>query len=374
MIYLDNNSTAFPDPEMMQYLYDLFSGKNFGNPSSTHFFGRSSKALLSETKEIIRSFFGMSKKSDVIFTSGATEALNLMIKSLPQGHIVSSSLEHPSIIESLKSLPNAVSYLDPSEGECMITLQQIKETVRNDTVAIVIGWVNSETGAKLDLASVASFALTRKLFLIVDAVAIVCKEEVIIPEGVSGICFSGHKIHALPGSGAAVLSPSFKLIPQIVGGGQQKGFRSGTENLWGIVSLGFILNKVRPVIHEIGGYMSFLRNLLEDQMILEVPDVKVHCRNQPRTTNISSIAFQGLEGEILQAAFDLEGLAVSYGTACASGAQTVSKVLNGMKIPEEEAISTLRFSLSRFTSETEIKEVVDIVGKTVRKLRGLSEI
>lgn len=371
MIYLDNNATTCLDPCVKQFIFSLLndSGSLLGNPSSTHFFGRSAKKLIREAIENIKSFFNKDS-FEVLFTSGATEALNTVINSLPQGHIISSSIEHPSVIEPLKKLPNCVSFLDPLLGNGTIILDQIEENIKANTVALVLSSVNSETGAKLPLEEIACFARERGLIFIVDGVASVCKEEVTLFEGISAFCFSGHKIHSLGGTGVALVHPSFKIKPLLLGGHQQLGKRAGTENVLGIAALGYALKIAKPILQNVINEISILRDYLEKSLLDIISDIKIHSFNYPRVCNISNVAFLGLEGEVLQASLDLEGISVGYGTACSSGVMTSSSSLIYTGVSAEEAASSLRFSLSRFSTMEEIDKTLGVLVNITSRLRN----
>ncbi|KDU80673.1 aminotransferase class-V family protein [Chlamydia muridarum] len=352
------------------YLHSLFIEEGgFGNPSSVHSFGKKTKQLIKETSSLIEKALGFAR-CRVIYTAGATESLNLAIQNIPPGsHVITSSMEHPAVIEPLKKAQLSVTYLDPIPGKCVVSLEQIKDAVQSDTSAIVLGWVNSEVGVRINLESIAAFAKERNLLLIVDATAIVGKEVIRVPEGVSMLAFSGHKFHALSGIGVLLTAPKIKLSPIILGGGQQGGSRSGTEHIHGIASLHYILKKILAEQSIISQTMCSYRDLFESHLQEAFPECVVHCQKEPRVSNLSAIAFPGLEGEVMQIALDLEGVACGYGSACSSGATTVFKSLTAMKVPQELAMATLRFSFSYLLSEQEVLTAVQKVIHVVRHLQ-----
>ncbi|WP_213357815.1 cysteine desulfurase family protein [Chlamydiifrater phoenicopteri] len=369
VIYLDNSSTTPPDPRLLPYLEELFFQKDFlSNPSAMHSSGRKAASLLRKAEDSIQKLLGFSSK--IIFTSGATESLNLIINSLPPGHIITSSLEHPAVIEPLKRLPSRqVSYLDPDGGQCVLSLSKIEDAIRSDTIAIVLGWVNAETGAKTDIASIAKLAFDKGLIFIVDATAIIGKERISVPNGVSALCFSGHKIHALAGTGVLAVSPKMKLIPQILGGGQQGNIRSGTENVLGIAALDFVVRYLINHIDEVSLFLREMRDAFEDRLLEKIPELTIHCAGGPRVSNIATVAFPSIEGEILRAALDLEGVESSYGTACSSGAVTAFKSLTAMGITQEVASSSLRFSFGRLNTMEEVERAVGIIVSIVGRMQ-----
>lgn len=370
MIYLDNNATTCLDPHVRKFIFNLLDDPYavLGNPSSTHVFGRKAKKLVREAIESIKGFF-KAPNFEVVFTSGATESLNMVINSLPSGHIISSSIEHPAVIEPLKHLSNPITFLDPLLGYGTVNVNQIKENLKTNTVALVFASANSETGAKLPIEEIASFAKEHNLLFIVDGVASVCKEEISLFEGITAFCFSGHKIHSLGGTGVALVHPSFKIKPLLWGGHQQLGRRAGTENVLGIAALGYALQVTQPILPEIIHKISILRSDLEASLLEVISDIRIHGQEYPRICNVSNIAFLGVEGEVLQACLDLEGISVGYGTACSSGVMTSISGLIYMGISSDEAASSLRFSLSRFSTQEEIHKTVHILVNIISRLR-----
>lgn len=369
-IYLDTNAMAFLDPGVLMFLHSLFVEEGgFGNPSSIHSFGKKTKQLIKETSLLIEKALGFDR-CRVIYTAGATESLNLAIQNIPAGsHVITSSMEHPAVIEPLKKANLSVTYLDPIPKKCVISLEQIKEAVREDTSAIVLGWVNSEIGSRIDLEAIAAFAKERRLMLIVDATAIVGKEVIRVPEGVSMLAFSGHKIHALSGIGVLLIAPQMKLSPMLLGGGQQGGSRSGTEHIHGIASLQYIFKKILADQLSISQTVRSYRDTFESRIREALPDCVVLCQEESRVSNLSAIAFPGLEGEVLQIALDLEGVACGFGSACSSGTTSVFKSLTAMKVPREISLATLRFSFSHLLSEEDVSVAAQKVIQVVQHLQ-----
>ncbi|WP_100934856.1 cysteine desulfurase family protein [Candidatus Chlamydia corallus] len=370
MIYLDNNAMTPPEFGLLEFLQKTFViDQTYANPSSVHQLGKKSHQLVLEASEWIQKV--LSFRGRVLYTSGATESLNLAIASLPKGsHVITSASEHPAILEPLKHSLLSVSYLNPEEGRCVLTSEQIEMALTPRTSAIILGWVNSETGAKADIAAIAHFAQKRQLQFIVDATAIVGKERITLPPGVTMTAFSGHKFHALSGIGALLISPSVKLNPQLWGGAQQGGLRAGTENLWGIASLLYVFKYLDLYQDRLSQEILTHRNTFEEGIKACIPNVHIHCASQPRVNNVSTIAFPPVEGEVLQIALDMEGVACGYGSACSSGATAPFKSLVSMGLSEELTLSTLRFSFSHVLLQKEIERAVGIVEKVVGRLRN----
>ncbi|WP_348663953.1 cysteine desulfurase family protein [Chlamydia vaughanii] len=369
MIYLDNNAMASLEPGLLQFLQKLFFEGVYANPSSVHSSGKKSRKIIHETSALIQKQLSFS--GQVIYTASATESLNLAIANLPKGsHVITCSSEHPAVIEPLKHANLSVSYLDPSPGSCTISPEQIRTAITPSTSAIVLGWVNSEIGAKIDIAAVANIAKEHGLQFIVDATAIVGREKITIPQGVTMVAFSGHKFHALSGIGALLVAPGVKLSPLLFGGGQQGGVRSGTENLWGIASLFYIFSILEKRQEEIATVILDYRDYFERCVKEQIPDCCVHCENQPRINNVSAIAFPPLEGEVMQIALDVEGVACGYGSACSSGATTAFKSLVAMDVEQNLAMATLRFSFSYLLTKEEIDLAIEKIVKVVTHLKS----
>jgi cysteine desulfurase len=366
MIYLDNNATTFLDPEVLASVEAVLRGK-IGNPSSIHRCGQAGQALLAKATKDVAAFFDV-QTSEVVFTSGATEALNMLIRSIPRGnHIITSSLEHIAVMEALKFSGCTVDYLAPDPGRGAIDPRQVGEAARSCTAAIILTAANNETGVITDLEPIAAFAQRRGIALIVDGVARLGKGKWTLPKGVSAACFSGHKIHAPGGVGVALVRKAFKCHPLIVGGPQQHRMRGGTENLAGIV--GFA--KALSLLPESGEEIAALRDRLELGLADHFPNIVIHGAGQPRVCNTSNIAFPEIDGETLLMQLDLAGVAVSHGSACSSGALEPSRVLLNMGINPKLARSSIRFSLSRFTTEHEIDQAISIIVDVVKRFRVL---
>lgn len=370
MIYLDNNATTLLDPEVFLAIQPLMHTL-VGNPSSVHRYGQQAKALLTDAFQKCAAFFEV-RTDEIVFTSGATEALNFLIRSLPAGsHVITSSLEHVATIESLKLSGASISYLDPLPGQGALTVDQVQEALRENTCLIVLSAANNETGVKTDIAAIGAVAERAGIPFVVDGVASLGKEPFHLPTGAAAACFSGHKIHAPLGVGLAIVKKGCKTPPFIVGGPQQRGLRAGTENLPGIIGFAKALELISKKGETWFEKLSQLRDRFEAGICSAIPDVLVHGKGEPRVSNTSNIAFLGVDGETLLILLDLAGVAASHGSACSSGALQPSRVLLNMGIDPKIVRSSLRFSLSRFTTQEEIDQSVAIIAKTVRNLRKI---
>lgn len=361
LAYFDNNATAFLDPRIQAAIAEL---PPIGNPSSTHSFGQAAKAILANARREVAGYLNV-KQSQIIFTSGGSEGaftcIRGFLKKICNTHIISSCIEHPCVYETLEALKKEgakVTYL-PVGLKGFVDPDDLKRAITPETSLITIMAVNNETGVKQDIKALASLAKTHKIPFISDGVALLGKEVFEIPEGVSAMFFSGHKIHALQGSGFIYLGFNQKLLPSILGGSQEFKMRGGTENMVGIFSLG----KAIALLKEEGVLaiqkMESIRNYFENTL-LTLPGVKVNGTG-PRICNTSNLCFENADAESLFIALDQAGIAVSLGSACSSGAIEPSRVLLEMGLSLSEARSSLRFSFSRMNTMEEIEKAVQAI-------------
>ncbi|WP_194844332.1 cysteine desulfurase family protein [Candidatus Clavichlamydia salmonicola] len=372
MIYLDNNASTFLDPILKNYFNEIFFSlvNAPANPSSMHSAGRRGKAVLDIALQQVAHFFDC-RVADVIFTSGATESINTLVHGISKGSIISSNTEHSCIRESLKIKKDKAIFLSPKQGYCVVHPEQVEQAITEDTKALIFSSVNGETGAKLDYKAIAKIALRHGLIFIIDATAMIGKEPFHLYPGVSACCFSGHKMHAPTGIGVVITTPGLRLKPLLYGGGQQRNRRSGTENVWGAVALGKILSSIQEKLSVIQQKMKTLRDFLEKLLKEHIIDMIIHCEDQERVCNVSNVSFEGVDGETLLMALDLDGLMVGHGSACASGIGARSHVLRSMGVSNDISDASIRFSLSRFTTEEELILAVKIVKENVERLRKL---
>ena len=360
-LYFDNNASTFVDPKvaekMMQTLLECG-----GNPSSSHWAGQMARAELAKARREVADFFG-ADVNEIIFTSGGTEALNLLLKGFATGgHIISTAGEHAAVYNTLESLQGCeVTYL-PLDESGSASPKDLEQAIQDDTRLLSVIAANNETGVKTDLEAFASIAKSRNVPLIVDAVGWVGKEPFPLYDGITAFTVSGHKIHAPKGVGMAFLRRGNKLSPFTHGGFHERGLRAGTENLPGIVGFAEALKLSCQDFEQ----MSALRDSLEKQ-ILGLPLAKVNGTG-PRICNTTNCAFEGIDGETLLMSLDVQGLAVSHGAACSTGALEPSRVLLAMGLGVKRAESSIRFSLSRFTTQEEVDQAAKIVLETVSRL------
>lgn len=371
-IYIDCNATTGIDPRVLEAMLPELSSIP-SNPSSFHFFGQEAKRRLQNSRELIADFFKV-KPHEVLFTSGGTEAMNLLLHGFfpkeVSGHVITSNVEHSCVYQTLNRLQKKgldVSYL-PVGLLGSLSPEQIKKNIRPDTRFISLIAVNNETGIKHDLDAIGQIAIETGIPLIIDGVSWLGKELFTLHPGISGIGFSGHKFHAPKGVGFAIVRSSLKLSSLMTGGEQEYSLRPGTENLPGIIGLAKAIELLKIELPEATHRMAKLRDLLEAGLMEKASPVIVNGMGK-RICNTCNLSFPDVHGEDLLIALDMAGIAVSHGSACSSGALETSRILTNMGLPQQIARSAIRFSLSRNTTFEEIHQTIDIVSTVVKNLR-----
>ncbi len=368
LVYLDTNASTPIDPQVLELFFEV-SKNHYGNPSSPHACGRAARNVIIEARKRLAASLGVDE-AEIIFTSGGTEALNMLIRGVAEkkanGHIITSDLEHAAVLTTVKKLELKgwkASYLSPGLYGAPKP-EDVEAALREDTCAIVLMAVNNETGVMTDVEAIGAIADKAGVPFIVDGVAWMGKGKVIIPKGVKGLCLSGHKFHAPKGIGAAFVAKDLKFSPQITGGSQEFTQRGGTENLAGIAALGMAASLIREDYAE---QIRSLRDYFETGVRKFYPEVKVNGEG-PRIGNTANLAFPAIDAETLMMQLDMEGVMVSAGSACASGSTEPSRVLVNMGIPYELAASSLRFSFSRLTTKDEVERALSILEKIIKSI------
>ncbi len=370
-IYLDNNASTSLDPRVAQAIQKEL--QTLGNPSSVHSFGQDLRNQITKSRRSIAAYLG-SKPQELIFTSGGTEALNMVIRGVfgekPSGHIITSSAEHSCVFHGVKWMESCgceATFLSPGSWGA-VTPVALRIALRPYSRLIALMAVNNETGVKTDIEAIAEIALEAGIPLLIDGVALLGKETFTIPKGVSAMCFSGHKFHAPKGIWLAFIRSGLKCAPLLIGGGQEYQKRGGTENMFGIIGLAEAVKILETELPEASLQMAELRDRLEEGLRSQLPDILVNGEG-PRVVNTTNLSFLGVEGESLLMNLDLAGIAVSHGSACSSGALEPSRILLNMGYGVDRALSSVRFSLSRFTTRQEIDTSIDLIVQTVQRLR-----
>ncbi len=366
-IYLDNNATTPLDRAVLDAMIQELSAPP-RNPSSFHSFGQEGKKILADARATIANFLDV-KTSEILFTSGGTEGINLLIRGLisdPTSHIITSPIDHAAVyntLDELRAKGAAITYL-PIDTYGAPKPSDLQKGLRPNTKLIVLTAANNETGVKLDLEKFTAIAKTANVPLIIDGVSLLGKEPFTIPKGVSAMAFSAHKLHGPKGVGFAFVRSNLKLSPLFTGGGQEKKLRSGTENLPGIVGMARALS----ILDENAAYshMKHLRDTFESTLMQLIPDLEINGKG-PRLPNTSNLFFPGVDGESLLIALDMHHIAASHASACASGALEPSRILLNMGYSKERARSSLRFSFSRMNTLDEVRKATEVIAALFKK-------
>ncbi|MBX0334497.1 IscS subfamily cysteine desulfurase [Pontibacter sp. HSC-14F20] len=381
-IYLDNNATTPLDPRVLEAMMPYFTGK-FGNAASrNHAFGWHAEEAVDYAREQIASLINCSPK-EIIFTSGATESDNLAIKGVFEmyaskgNHIITTTTEHKAVLDTCKHIEKIggkVTYL-PVNAEGLIDLQQLEEAITDKTILISIMYGNNEVGVIQPIREISAIAKKRGVLFFTDATQAVGKIPVDVEaDGIDLMAFSGHKMYGPKGVGALYVrrkNPRVKVTAQMDGGGHERGMRSGTLNVPGIVGLGKACEIAKQDMEKDTARLSAMRDRLEKEL-LTIEESYVNGSREHRLPHVTNISFKYVEGEGLM--MGVKDIAVSSGSACTSASLEPSYVLKALGLSDDLAHSSLRFGLSRFTTEEEIDFAINHVKEAVAKLREMSPL
>jgi cysteine desulfurase len=381
VIFLDHNASTPCDPRVVEAMVPLLTSHHANPSSRNHRPGQEAFHLLEEARARVARSLGSNRASEITFTSGATEANNLVIKGLAEAsrdrgrHLVSQVTEHPSVLEPLRYLGRNGWHLTllPVDREGRIRLEHLAEALRPDTVLVSLMLANNETGTLQPVAEAATLASQRGVLIHCDAAQGVGKVPVEVDSlAVDLLTISAHKAYGPKGIGALYRRhrrPSVKIQPQLHGGGQEYGLRSGTPNLPAAVGLAEALEiacaEWQPDSHRI----CRLRDLLESRITTELDGVTVNGAIEHRLPGTSNLSFTGVDGNALLAS--LPDLAVSSGSACTSAHPEPSYVLRAMGVAVDLASASIRFSLGRATTGMEVERAAERVVDEVRRLRAM---
>lgn len=378
-IYLDNSATTQIDAavleSMLPYLRD-----NFGNASSVHIYGQEARTAVEEARRSVADLLGAETK-EIVFTSGGTEADNSALWGIYRSgyregnHVVTTKIEHPAVLETCKSLENVgaeITYV-PVDASGRVDPDAIADAIRKETIVISVMHANNETGIIQPIEEIRSLAEQHGIAMHTDAVQSVGKIPVKVNDlGVDLLSVSAHKIHGPKGIGVLYIKKGTKFIPLMAGGSQERKRRAGTENVPAIVGLGTAARLVKERLPEMASRIAALRDRLQARILDRIPGVRINGQAD-RLPNITNLSFERLEGEAAVIALDLEGLAVSTGSACASGSVDPSHVLTSMGLRPDIVQSSLRFSLCYHNTEEEIDRAAGILESILQRMRRLSK-
>ena len=382
-IYMDNNATTRMDPRVLEEMLPFFT-ETYGNSASrSHSFGWAAEDAVAKARKQVADLIGANPK-EIVWTSGSTESCNLAIKGVAEmyqskgKHIITALHEHKAVLDPCKRLQREgydVTWLEPGE-DGVIRAEQVAEAMREDTILVTIMWANNEIGTLNEIEQIGKVCKENKVLFFTDATQAVGKVPINVDEaGVDLLCGSGHKLYGPKGAGFLYVrrrNPRVRLSPIIDGGGHERGMRSGTLNVTGIVGLGKACELAGEEMEEETARLSKLRDHLIEGVLSQLDMAVLNGSKAERLPHTANISFPYVEGESLMMA--MKDIAVSSGSACTSASLEPSYVLKALGLGDELAHSSIRFGLGRWSTEEEVDYTVDKVVKSVNHLLEMSPL
>ena len=381
MIYLDNAASTAVHPEVVKEMLPYFDVQ-YGNPSSIHQFGRKAKNAIQKARKQVAALVG-AEPDEILFTSGGTESNNTILYGIPklqgshldQNHIITSSIEHEAILQPCKEFENIgikITYL-PIDEHGIVDPDDIANSINLHTVLVSIMLANNEVGTIQPIKEISEICKKYQITLHTDAVQAVGKMPIDVKElGVDALSVSSHKINGPKGIGALFIKKGLRIDPQILGGGQENGMRSGTENVASIVGFGKACEIAKERLNENISHFQTLHSSMLSRIAKEIPHVKLNGHPEKRIFNNIHLTFLGVNGEDLIIKLDEHGIAASTGSACSVHTQKASHVLKAMGFNHEQITGSLRISFGYANTLDEINQAVEVLKKVVSELRSVS--
>jgi cysteine desulfurase len=377
LVYLDNAASTKISSDVLEKMMESYS-ENYGNPSSTHKLGQKARAAIEKTRSMIAGYIGVESK-EIIFTSGGAEGNNLVIRGALNAydykgkHIITSKIEHSTVLKTCQQLENEgyeVTYIDVDENG-VINLEQLKNSIRKDTVIVSIMYANNETGVKQPIEEIGQILENTDIIFHTDAVQAMCKEK-IFPKDlkIGAMTVTAHKFYGPKGTGFVYIDKKFQIEKEIWGGSQERNRRAGTENIQGILGLGAAMKEAYENMERIEATEEEIHEYLERRLKNEIEDVKINGEKSHRLKTITNLCLKGCDVQTLLIALDLRGICVSGGSACMSGAHEDSYVLREMGLNSEELGSSFRISIGKDTTIEEIDYFVENLKEIAKIERG----
>ena len=380
-VYLDNNATTMVDPQVFEAMKPYFCDL-YGNPSSMHEFGGQVMHAVDKAREQVKDFLGARDAKEIIFTASGSEGDNMAIRGVLEAnknkkHIITTKIEHPAVLNVYKYLEKQgydVTYLDvDSKGN--LDLNQLAESITDETALVSIMYANNETGVILPVEKAAKIVKAKnpKIKFHSDAVQAAGKIPLDVKNtDIDLLTIAGHKIHAPKGIGALYIKTGTLLPAFVIGGHQERGKRAGTENVPYIVGLGKACELAQKSLDYEMTEVKRLRDKLENGILDSIYNAKVNGSTSNRVPNTTNIGYQYIEGELILLHLSDLGICASSGSACTSGSLEPSHVLKSMGVPFEALHGSIRFSLSRFTTDDEIEYTLKVLPDVIFKLNKIS--
>ena len=381
-VYLDHNATTPVAPEVADRM-DRAVRELWGNASSVHHFGQQAKAGVDDARSLVAALLG-ADASEIVFTAGGTEGDNFALRGAaeamePTGrrHLIASAIEHEAVLNTLKALARRgwrVTLL-PVDQSGVVHPDSLREVITDDTAIVSVMHANNEIGTVQPVTELAAIAKAHGALVHSDAVQTAAKLPIDVRAlGVDLLSVSAHKFYGPKGTGALWVRKSVRLLPFMTGGRQERNRRAGTENVPGIIGLGAAAERATRKLAAESARLAVLRDRLEGGILAAVSGAERNGAVEPRVANTSNISFARIESESLLIGLDLEGIAVSSGSACSSGTLEPSHVLKAMGLPHARTLSSIRFSLGEGTTEADVDRVIRVLPPLVEKLRSLSTV
>jgi cysteine desulfurase len=380
IIYLDNNATTRVAPEVFEAMVPFLT-EHYGNPSSAYSFGKRVEGHLKEAREKVAALVGATPK-EIIFTSCGTESDNAAIWSALQTtgkkHIVTTQVEHSAIMNQTEWLEKngyGVTRL-PVAPDGTLKLEDVEQAIRDDTAIVSIMWANNETGVLFPVEEIASLCKRKGVLFHTDAVQTPGKIDLrsVARSDIDFLSMSGHKLHAPKGVGVLYVKRRTKIVPYVIGGGQERGKRGGTENVASIVGLGRASELALANLGDEQNRVRALRDRFENTLLEKLPHLYVNGRRDQRLPNTSNIAFDFVEAEAILMSLDDKGICASSGSACTTGSLDPSHVLSAMGLTPARARSCVRFSFSHYNTDADIDAALQILPPMIERLRSMSPL
>src|SRR5476651_839282 len=380
VIYLDNNATTRVAPEVFEAMVPFLT-EYYGNPSSAYSFGKFVEGHLKEAREKVAALLGCTPK-EIIFTSCGTESDNMAIWSALQTsakkHVVTTQVEHSAIMnqtDRIERMGFGVTRL-PVQSDGTLSLSDVENAIRDDTAIVSIMWANNETGLLFPVEEIASMCKKKGVLFHTDAVQTPGKIDLrhVAKSDIDFLSMSGHKLHAPKGVGVLYVKKRTKIVPYVIGGGQERGKRGGTENVASIIGLGRAADLALERLAEEQTRVRAMRDLFEEALMQRLPHLYINGKVDQRLPNTSNIAFDFVEAEAILVRLDRKGICVSSGSACTTGSLDPSHVLSAMGLTPARARSCVRFSFSHYTSDADIDFALGIIPPMIEELRAMSPL
>ena len=380
MIYLDNAASTAVHPDVVKEMMPYFDVQ-YGNPSSIHQFGRKAKNAIQKARKQVAALVG-AEPNEILFTSGGTESNNTILDGVLKSsgepdpeHIITSSIEHEAILQPCKEFENAgikITYL-PVDEHGIVDPDDITNSISPHTVLVSIMFANNEVGTIQPIKEISKICNKYQIPLHTDAVQAIGKIPINVKElGVDALSISSHKINGPKGVGALFIKKGLTIAPEILGGGQENGMRSGTENVASIVGFGKACEIAKERLVENSSHFKKLHSSMLERITKEISHVKLNGHTEKRIFNNLHLTFLGVNGEDLIIKLDEHNIAASTGSACSVHTQKASHVLKAMGFNHEQITGSLRISFGYMNTLYEVKQTVEVLKKVIAELRSVS--